>query len=150
MTNGSDSRATRRLVALFFGGAALGLLWERLQFRFYLHEGGAGLIWSHVSFAAIADGMLMLLVYVAGWLRTRDDRWHTHPGPAGYATIVATAIVFALLSETAGLYVVHRWSYTPAMPLVPGLRIGVLPLLGAVIVPLVVLRIVALTVDRRR
>lgn len=149
MTDDSDSRARWRLIVLFVGGAMLGLLWEWLQFPFYLHEGGAGLIWSHVSFAAIADGLLLLLVYFAGWLRTRDDRWHAHPGAAGYATIGATAIVFALLSEAVGLYVVHGWSYAPAMPLVPGLRIGVLPLLGAVIVPLVVLRIVALTFDRR-
>lgn len=53
MTNGSDSRAARRLVALFIGGAVLGLLWERLQFPFFVHEGGASLVWSHVTFGAI-------------------------------------------------------------------------------------------------
>ena len=149
MTNGSDSRATRRLVALFIGGAVLGLLWERVQFPFFVHEGGASLVWSHVTFGAIADGILLLLVYLAGWLRMRDDRWHAHPGPAGYAMIAGTAIVFAALSEIVGVYAVHRWSYTPAMPLVPGLRIGVLPLVGSVVVALIVLRIVAVTIDRR-
>lgn len=147
MTN--DSRAIRRLVVLFVGGTVLGLLWEWLQFRFYVHEGGAGLIWSHVSFAAIADGILLLLIYVAGWMRTRDDRWHAHPGAAGYATIAGTALLFTLLSEAIGVYVVRRWSYTPAMPLVPGLGIGVLPLLGAVTISLVVLWTIALTIDRR-
>lgn len=150
MTNDVDSRARRRLLALFASGVVLGLMWERLQFPFYVHEGGSTLVWSHVSFAAIADGILLLLIYLVGWLRTRDDRWHRHPGAAGYTTIVVTGTVFALLSEILGLFVVRRWSYAPAMPLVPGIHIGVLPLLGMVIVPLVALRIVAFSIDRTR
>lgn len=145
----ADRRTTSRLWILFVAGALLGLLWERVQFRYYVHEGGAGLLWSHVSFAAVANGLLLVLIYLLGWLRTRDDRWHVHPRLGGYLLIIAIALAFTLASEILGLSVVRRWTYAAEMPLIPGLQVGLLPLAGAAIIALVVLRLTALTVDRR-
>lgn len=130
--------AKRRLLLLFAFGVLANWPWEWLQFRFYRHPGGRFAIWSHTIFAALADGALVLVLYMIGWLMTRADRWYVNARPRVYAMVALTAVALATGSEAAALYVFERWSYTSAMPTMPLLGIGLVPLLQALVMPPIV------------
>jgi len=48
---------------------------------------------------------------------------------------VAAGLAIAVAVEWLGLHVLRRWSYTPRMPLVPGLEVGLVPVAQMVILP---------------
>jgi hypothetical protein len=45
--------------------------------------------------------------------------------------------------EWVAVYVVERWAYTPQMPLVPGLGIGIVPITQMLVLPPLIFRVVA-------
>lgn len=127
--------ARRRLITPAVLAVLIGLPWQYLQYPLYAHEGGEEALWSHVILGAFGDGALVLLLYLLGWYRTRSDGWYEHRSAKTYALIAAAGAGAACVIELAGVYVVHRWGYAPSMPLLPLLRIGLVPLLEGAIVP---------------
>ncbi len=84
------------------------------------------------------DAVLILLIWAIGWLILRRPLWFETPGLRGYALMIASGLVIAALVEWVSVHLLRRWTYGPAMPIVPVLRIGVLPLLQlALLSPLV-------------
>ena len=43
--------------------------------------------------------------------------------------------MIAIVVEWAAIHWLHRWSYTAQMPLIPGLEIGVTPVLQMLVLP---------------
>jgi hypothetical protein len=54
-----------------------------------------------------------------------------------------TGLVIGLTTEWIAVYVLGRWMYTVQMPLVPGLAIGLIPVVQMLILPPVIFRLVA-------
>lgn len=145
-----DSAARWRLLALFLSGVLIGAIWELLQFRLYVHEGGESVLWSHSLLAAGGDGALVVLLYAIGLGRTRDDIWYLHPRAREVALVSAIAAALGIASELIGVYGVRRWTYADAMPLVPVLKIGLVPVISTLIVPLVAFVVTGFVFDRAR
>jgi hypothetical protein len=58
-------------------------------------------------------------------------RWFKRIG----AMTIALGLVFTAYSEWVNVYVRGSWAYSPAMPIVPGLGVGLSPLLQWCVVP---------------
>jgi len=147
MSDNAD-RAQSRLWVLFVTGALLGAAWERALLPLYIHDHSIP-GWAHVALNATGDGLLVLVLYLAGWLVLRNDLWHVQPGLRGYAILLGGGAIAGVIVETIGARSLEQWRYTPAMPVVPLLRIGLLPVVGALIIPRIAFAITSFLVDRR-
>ena len=85
---------------------------------------------------------MVLILFFAGWVVLRQRNWFAHPGRIGYAVLVVSGVLLALGVEWTGVYLLRRWTYTAAMPRIPGTGIGVLPILQMAILPALVFRLV--------
>lgn len=132
-----------RLVTPALMAVVIGFAWQYLQYPLYDHDGGRGALWSHVVLSALGDGALVLLLYLVGWYRTRDDGWYEHPSLTDYTRVAGAGVVAAAAIEVVGVYIVHRWGYAPRMPLLPVVRIGAIPVLEGATVPVLAFVITA-------
>lgn len=114
----------------------LHFVWEMLQTPFFA-EMAAMPHWPATLFclkATIGDVAIGLAAFAGGALVERSRGWFLEPSPMAL-------IVYMLvgLAATVGLEL-HavaqgRWSYSELMPVVPGLRVGVVPLLQWIVLP---------------
>ena len=93
--------------------------------------------------ATWGDLLFMLLIYVALAVLHRDMFWIADRSAySNSATWIISLLIGALLAvsfEFWAVYVDHRWQYTEAMPLIPVLHIGLMPVLQVLFIPLAVL-----------
>ena len=121
--------------ALAFG---LNWLWEMVQMPAFQEM--AGRSWLETSrrctIAALGDVAMILAIYAIGAVAAGDARWGTAPKWIIYATEVLLGAGIACAFEWFSL-ATGRWTYNEHMPVIPGLRIGLWPLLQlALLAPL--------------
>jgi hypothetical protein len=126
--------ALRRFTLLATAG---NLIWEVLQLPLYSlwYSADPGEIAYAVMHCTIGD-MLLAVLSLAGALAlvgTREwpARWF---GRVGAMTILL-GVVFTAYSEWVNVYVRESWAYSAWMPIVPGLGVGLSPLLQWFVVP---------------
>ncbi len=139
--------ATRRLRALIatpeFNLAVFALLlnfpWEVLQAP--LFEGKAAA--PHASVigaclqATLGDAVIMLLAHASIAAATRRRRWVLTPSRREVVGFAAVGVAITAVIEwlaTRGQWA-QTWAYSSEMPVIPGIEIGLSPLLQWVIVP---------------
>src|SRR6266542_4043503 len=124
--------------AVFVPALALNFGWELAQCSLYIMSPDTGSIWWHCLRASLGDAVLVLLIWALGWLVFRGAFWFETPGAKGYAVMVVGGLCLGGAVEWLSVHVLKRWAYEPEMPVVPGLNIGLLPLLQlALLSPLV-------------
>ena len=121
-------------VALVWGGIGLGanFVWEMLQMPLYEKLEGA---WWRCFRASLGDVVLLVLLYglmacaAEDWLWFQQlSRWRLLLlGLLGF--LVATVVELRAFAEDA-------WSYRNAMPLIPFLNVGWIPVLQMILIPL--------------
>ena len=87
--------------------------------------------------ATLGDAVIMLLAHAGVTAVTRRRRWVLSPSwreAAGFAA-VGVAITAAIEWLATRGHWAQTWAYSSAMPLIPGVEIGLSPLLQWVIVP---------------
>lgn len=130
-----------------FNLAVLALLfnfpWEVLQAP--LFEGMAAaphaIVISACLQATLGDAMIVLLAHASVAVATRRRHWMLALSRREVAGFVAVGIAITTVIEwlaTRGHWA-QTWAYSSAMPLVPGIGVGLSPLLQWVIVPLIML-----------
>lgn len=117
--------------------------WEVLQAP--LFEGMAAAPHSAViracSQATLGDAVILLLAHASVVVVTRRRRWVFAPSWRDVAGFVAVGVGITAVIEwlaTRGHWA-QTWAYSSAMPVIPGVGIGLSPLLQWVIVPPIVL-----------
>lgn len=86
--------------------------------------------------AALGDVGLMLGVFFLGAVWARDKRWTQSGSFKSYAMLSALGVIWAIALEALERRFGLRM-YSVAMPLIPGLRVGALPVVqAAVVIPL--------------
>lgn len=131
-------------VALF--ALLLNYPWEFLQVPLYERMPQAP-HWEAIkacSRAAAGDAVIALAAYwaVAVWLRSRD--WVLKPTLAATLAFMGLGVLITTALErlaVAGLWV-ERWSYSALMPVVPGLGVGLSPMMQWLVLPPLVLWLV--------
>src|SRR5712692_11802516 len=72
-----------------FGPAlVLNFGWELVQCFLYIMPRDPGSVWWHCLRASLGDAVLILLVWVLGWLVLRSPQWFETPGARGYAVMI--------------------------------------------------------------
>ena len=117
--------------------------WEVLQAP--LFEGMAAAPHSTVIGACLqgtlGDAVIILLAHAGVASVTRRRRWMVSPSRLEVAGFIAEGVAITAVIEwlaTRGHWV-QTWAYSSAMPLIPGIDVGLLPLLQWVLLPPMVL-----------
>jgi hypothetical protein len=131
------------LAAIFVVAVLFNYPWELAQSPLYIGMEDIRRMWWHCFVASLGDGLLGLLLFTAGWLVLRRPEWFVHPGVRGYGVMLATGLLIGVGVEWAAVYGARRWVYTPQMPLVPGLGVGMTPVLQMLVLPPLIFRVVA-------
>lgn len=92
--------------------------------------------------AAFGDAVIALIAYwiVAATVGSRG--WVLRPGAVARIGYVAAGVAITILMERLATGPLGRWAYDSAMPIVPGLAVGLLPLLQWTVLPPLVLWLV--------
>jgi len=90
--------------------------------------------------ATLGDAVIMLLAYWIVSVALENRRWILSPRAAHLIWFIALGVLITAVIEwlaTRGHWI-GSWTYSAGMPVVPGVGIGLSPLLQWVIVPLLV------------
>jgi hypothetical protein len=85
--------------------------------------------------AALGDGLLVLALYGLGYAFFRRREWILQPGVAGYTLLVLAGMVIAVAIEMHAL-AWGRWAYNARMPIIPGIGVGLIPVVQMMMLPL--------------
>ena len=131
-------------IALVFAVAVLvNYPWELAQSPLYAGMDELRVALWHCFIAALGDGVLVLAIFVVGAMVFRRADWFVRPGLRGYGVMFAAGLLIGVLVEWWGLHFLRRWAYAPAMPLIPGLGIGLVPVAQMLLLPSLIFRMVA-------
>ncbi len=133
----------RRLIVLFGLAVVVNYPWERAQSGLYILPGGADVGWWMCAVASVADGLVVLLIFQIGKLVIGQPDWYLRPGARGYAVLLLSGAVVSAVIEWSTIHVGQWWTYSPRMPLVPGLNIGVAPLAQMLVLPPLIVTLLA-------
>lgn len=141
--SGRGSVQTRWLAALFGVAVILNYPWELAQSPLYAGMENLRKMWWHCLAASLGDGLIVLLIYVLGWVMLRQRDWFERPGVRGYALMSVAGLAIAISIEWVAVHVAGRWEYTPQMPVLPGLCVGLAPIAQMLMLPPLIFRVVA-------
>lgn len=143
-------KTLHRLAALFVISVLLNFPWEVAQMPLYVEEGSWFDFALHCIIPSLGDGLIVMLIFGVGWaVRGRSD-WTDQPGWAAYALMLMTGFSVAVIVEWVGFYGLNRWSYTASMPVLPGLGVGVVPVLQMLILPPFIFKMTGWWLARRQ
>ena len=71
----------------------------------------------------------------------RGYHWFYNPGRNDYFAVSAMAMLYTAVSEYVNVYILNTWGYSDLMPVLPGIGIGIVPLVQWAILPAVVIKI---------
>ncbi|MFC6224924.1 hypothetical protein ACFP2F_16875 [Hymenobacter artigasi] len=133
-----DRRAFKRFIGLALGLAfALNFIWELSHCLLYE---GCGYDPLHVGFLALAsaaDAIMAALLYLALALVYQDGLWVRQMTWVRAVWLVMIGGAGAALTEVVHL-AAGNWVYTDRMPLIPGLGVGLSPVLQFAVLPLLI------------
>ncbi len=130
MRHGSVNAAAIFIVSIF-----VHFLWEALQSFGYGLHGLDPYAYILICFrATLGDASYMLLFYVLGWAVFRSPDWIGGSGWRGLLLTLVLGLAVGTWAEWRAL-AAGTWSYSPAMPLIPGLGVGLLPVLQMAVLP---------------
>lgn len=142
--------ATIRLWSIFSVAVLVNYPWELAQARLYVGTDGADIAPWLCIVASLVDSALVLLIYAVGVVLFSQRGWFVAPGFSGYALMAAAGFLISISMEWITVYGTRIWAYSPNMPLVPGLGIGVAPLAQMLLLPPLIFYFVAAWHSRGR
>lgn len=124
------------VVAVALSAFLVNEVWEVAQMFAYIRPTGASWIseFARCTRAAAGDVVIILGIGAIGALASGDPAWSLTGKRNVYVASSVLGLVYATLLERLAL-AEGRWSYADAMPLVPLLGVGLLPLLQMVLLP---------------
>jgi hypothetical protein len=118
--------------------------WEFLQVRFFAGMAEAA-HWDAIVFcsvAALGDAGIALVAFWTVAAVCRSRRWIVKPSVRQGIGFVSTGLAVTVTFEWLATRVWARWEYAPAMPTLPVLGTGALPLLQWLVLPPILIWIV--------
>lgn len=128
---------------IFIISVLLNYPWERAQSLLYTTNGMPGSPWWECFVMSLGDGLLVLLIFGAGWKIFGGPAWFRIPGSHRYVVMFAAGLLISIPMEWIIVHVFERWAYTPHMPLIPGLGVGATPVLQMLILPPIIFHVTA-------
>jgi hypothetical protein len=138
----------RMLSTLFVVAVVVNYLWELAQAPLFVGGDDFNAMSWHCFVASLGDGVLVLLMFGVGWLVLRSQHWFLRPGVRGYVLMFISGFAIAIAVEWIAVHVLQRWAYLPAMPRLPVMDIGIVPVVQLLALPPLIFRIVAARTSR--
>ena len=110
-------------------------LWEASQAFLFVGMVSIRAIWWHCFVAALGDGLALLAIHLAGWIVFQRVDWFIPAGRAETGLMLGMGFAVAVVIEWFALHMLQRWAYTDQMPIIPGLEIGLTPVLQMLVLP---------------
>lgn len=85
--------------------------------------------------ATLGDAAVMLVAFWVTAATVRSRRWILHPIMPTIFGFVAVGLAVTVVLERLATGALNQWAYAPAMPVVPILEVGLLPLLQWLFLP---------------
>jgi hypothetical protein len=140
---GGRSAYLKQVLLIFIVAVALNYLWEIAQAPLYVGLEDWNSVWWHCFVAALGDGVLIWLIFLVGWITFRRFDWYAHPNGRSLAMVLSAGLFIGISIEWVAINQLSRWAYTVNMPLLPGLEVGLVPVLQMLLLPPLIFRIAA-------
>ena len=87
--------------------------------------------------AALGDAVIMLIAYWAVALLSRNRAWIAAPARRDVWTLLSIGVGITVIIEWLALHGwwLASWSYSAVMPVIPGLGVGLVPVVQWVVLP---------------
>jgi hypothetical protein len=122
---------------------AMHLVWEVVQCPILFVHGTYDGTWKGMTVAALGDVGITWLIYVGVAAVSRRWRWEKGVWRMRHwVTLLVTALMIGAAVEWRGLHS-GAWQYNASMPIVPGIGIGVVPLVQMIVLTPVVIAMTA-------
>jgi hypothetical protein len=128
---------------IFITAVLLNYPWELAQGVLYAGADYTKGMWSHCFIASFGDGLMILIIHMISWAAFRRSDWFIQHQRGWWVPMIATGLVLGIAVEWIAVHLLERWSYTDQMPLVSGLKIGIIPILQMLITPPLIFALVA-------
>jgi hypothetical protein len=134
-TVGNGIALAQTIALVFLTAVAINYAWEFAQAPLYEWSGESRNALWHCFVASLGDGLLVLLIFGAGWLTRGRPDWFLDPRPRDYLVMLIAGFTIAIAVELIAVHVLKRWTYTELMPRIPALEIGMMPVIQMLILP---------------
>ena len=124
-------------VRLILLATPLELLWEMAQYPLYnvWHNSDWREIGVRLAHCTAGDIGILLAVYISIALLTIDRHWYQRHLVRRALAFTLFGVGYTVFSEILHVHVDATWGYTARMPIVPGMAVGLAPLLQWMVVP---------------
>ncbi len=144
------------LVGVLLVSFVLNYIWEIAQMPAFLdgmtRPFRTGLRFSaiHCFVPTLGDIVVAGVTYLIGWTIHGTSGWIQHLGWRDVALVSVVLILLATNIELVNVYVLQQWAYSELMPIVPIIRIGLLPMVQLALLTLLTFRIVGQLMNWRQ
>lgn len=140
----------RFLFRVFVISVAVNYVWEMAQMPLYERMPFDSVrSWLVCFRAALGDGVIVLTIWAAGAAVFRRVHWFTPLTPLTALVALAAGATIAVGIELHALSA-ERWAYSSLMPILPGINVGVSPLIQLLVLPWPAMRLADYLSQRRR
>ena len=124
------------ILNLLFFSFVLNATWEWIQTPFFVDITSDLniIVWYRIH-CTLGDTLIMLAGYGLIVLYHQDHKWIAHAHIKHCSVLVVLGIIYTLISEYLNVYIKHNWSYSRYMPLIPVIRIGLIPVVQWILLP---------------
>ena len=140
-TQESTAAVVRLLLVFVLFSFLFHFAWEILQTPFFAHMPSMDhWVGTVVCLrAAIGDVLIALGALAAGAFWSKRLDWVLDPSWQAIAIYVLVGELITIALEWHAVYWANRWTYSQLMPIVPLLRVGLLPILQWLVLPPIIL-----------
>lgn len=135
-----QSRGWSLAATIFAVAVIFNYPWELAQMPLYDGASYDGRALLYCLLASLGDGLLVLLIFAAGWIAFRRRRWFMRPRSRGYLLMLAAGLIIAVGVERVATGT-GQWQYSEQMPRVLG--VGLAPIAQMLVLPPLIFRVVA-------
>lgn len=112
----------------------LNFAWEMLQMPLFQNMSLDLQSTLFCALASVADTIMVLLIYYGFALLFNNTWWMVRPVPYRIALLVIAGGAGAVLAELRHIKL-GTWSYSTLMPIIPGLKVGLVPVIQFMLLP---------------
>ena len=130
------------MLYLFLISFVLNLAWEMLQMPFFENMQWNWQSTIFCALASLADTLMVWLLYNVFALVNKDARWILSITASRLLLLIAIGGIGAILAELRHLKA-GSWAYTEAMPMIPFVNVGLVPVLQFMFLPIIIFKLTA-------
>src|SRR5258706_2273105 len=90
----------RKLTTIFVVSVAVNYVWEIAQAPLYVGMAKYNFaLLRHCFIASLGDGVMLLMIVLAGWIILQRQNWFERPGAPGYLVMLITGLILGGISR---------------------------------------------------